>query len=160
MTGPVPLPRRFGACATSPVTTSRSLLVGPQPGVVQQTGQVTCGNYQDVPATAQDAVQRGQLAARTDLNIGHALAGSGPAPAAIGADQGSRWVGDVDVAEPADGSPLDHRSAAQGGDDKVADPAFDRMADGAVTDQGMGESEHVLRHRELFGAVAVEQRVR
>ena len=33
------------------------------------------------------------------------------------------------------------------------------MANGAITDQGMGELEDVLCHREPFGAVAVEQRV-
>jgi len=91
--------------------------VGPQPGVAQYAGQITRGNYQDVPATAQDAMQRGGLAARADLNVGHALAGSRPGPAAVLAGQRLRRVGDVDLADPAGHPALDDRAAAEDRDD-------------------------------------------
>ena len=63
------------------------LVVGAQRSVGQHTGSVS-GNEQNVAAAAQHAVQRGELAVRSDRNVGHALAGPGPAPAAIGARQG------------------------------------------------------------------------
>jgi hypothetical protein len=106
--------------------------VGAQHWVGQHAGSVRGGYEQDVAAAAQDAVQRGGLAVRPDRNVGHALAGPWPAPVATGAGEGARRVSDVDVAEPSYRSPLDHWATAEGGDDNVADPAFNGMADGAM----------------------------
>jgi len=78
---------------TRGVVTGDDVEVGPerpQRGVAQHAGRVSRGDYQDVAAAAQDAVQRGVPAARADPDVGHALPGARPAPAAAPAGQSCR----------------------------------------------------------------------
>lgn len=116
-------------------------------------------DHKHVPAVTQDPVHGGGLAVSQDADVWHALAGLRPSAARSGLVIGPGGAGDVCPAEPADCPALYRRRAADGGDDDVTDPPLDRIAHGAVADQGVGELEHVACHRAPSGAVAVKQSV-
>ena len=113
-----------------------------------------------MPAAAQDLIQPCGPPVGSHFQVGDPLSGPNAGAVPVRTGQRAGWVGDVNVADPADGPALDRGQVSGQRDNGVADGPWPGVGDGPELDQGVRQGQDVGGHRPAFGAVAVQQRFR